>query len=164
VLKMKKLNVLSNDFWKDPELVDLTSEERYFYLYLLTNRQTSQIGIYKISMSKIAFDMDFSLETVEYLIERFAEDYKLIRYNAETREIAIKNWGKYILRLEGEENIDSMVAEFYDVEELSLIDFVIQSLKKQQMYKANPCGNVLREEDFDLNDEDSTDEARELDS
>jgi hypothetical protein len=159
---MKKLKVLSNDFWKDPELVGLTSDERYFYMYLLTNRQTTQIGIYKISMSKIAFDMEFSLDSVEFLMERFAEDHQLIRYNAETREIAIKNWGKYILRFEGEESIDSMISEFYEVEDLSLIEFVLPSLKRQQTYKAKPCGNFLRKEDFDLDDDESTDEDREI--
>jgi hypothetical protein len=42
----------------------------------------------------MAFDMGYSIESVHSLMERFIMHHQLIRYNPETREIAIKNWGE----------------------------------------------------------------------
>ncbi|WP_251551425.1 hypothetical protein [Neobacillus muris] len=75
----------------------MTPEDKYFYLYLLTNPHTTQIGIYKITKKQIAFDMGYSIETVHSLMDRFITHHKLIRYNPETGELAIKNWRKYNL-------------------------------------------------------------------
>jgi hypothetical protein len=67
-------------------------------LYLLTNPETAQIGIYKITKKQIAFDLVYSIESVHALMERFTQHHKLIRYNSETREHAIKNWAKEEIR------------------------------------------------------------------
>ena len=86
------------DFWKDPKVLEeLTPEEKLFFLYLLTNQNTTQIGVYKITKKQIAFELGFSTEVINSLMDRFINNYKRIKYNNETREIAIKNWGKYNL-------------------------------------------------------------------
>lgn len=36
-------------FWQDPWVLELTPEEKYFYLYLMTNSKTKQCGCYEIS-------------------------------------------------------------------------------------------------------------------
>ncbi|EOP99461.1 ArpU family phage transcriptional regulator [Bacillus cereus VD140] len=35
-------------YWQDAFVLDLTPEEKYFYLYLMTNSKTSQSGIYEL--------------------------------------------------------------------------------------------------------------------
>jgi hypothetical protein len=39
--------MISDDFWTDPELVNLTAEDRLCMLLLLTNRDTNIVGIYR---------------------------------------------------------------------------------------------------------------------
>lgn len=36
------------DFWQDGFILDLTPEEKYFYLYLMTNSKTTQCGVYEL--------------------------------------------------------------------------------------------------------------------
>lgn len=92
---MAKYRMVQTEFWKFPIISEeMSPEEKYFYLYLLTNPRTTQIGIYKITEKQMAFDMGYSIESVHLLMERFILHYKLIRYNLETRELAIKNWGR----------------------------------------------------------------------
>jgi len=94
---MEEYTMLNNDFWRSPEVIRMTPQEKYFYLYLFTNPYINHIGIYQISKKQIAFDLDHSLETVHLIMERFIEHYKLIRYNPETRELTIRDWGKHNL-------------------------------------------------------------------
>ncbi|MBO9129536.1 DnaD domain protein [Bacillus sp. 165] len=82
------------DYWEDSFVVDLTPEERYFYIYLMTNRRTKQCGIYELHTRTIETDTGYNRETVEKLLERFIR-YGKIRYSKETKEIMIVNWMKY---------------------------------------------------------------------
>lgn len=50
---MAKYRMVRTDFWKNPIVSEeMTPEDKYFYLYLLTNPHTTQTGIYKIRKSK----------------------------------------------------------------------------------------------------------------
>lgn len=83
------------EFWTDPEVVDnLTPEDRYFYLYLLTNPHGNCSGCFQISIKQIADELGYSRETVERLIERFVSVHKMIDYDATNKEILIHKWGK----------------------------------------------------------------------
>lgn len=81
-------------FWSDPFIQDLTIEQRYFYLYLLTNEYTKQCGIYEISKKQISFDTGYSIDRVSILLNFFIKTGK-IKYNDSTKELALKNWLKY---------------------------------------------------------------------
>ena len=81
-------------FWSDPFIEQLTPEEKYFYLYLLTNEKTTQCGIYEISKRKISNDTGYIIETVNKLIAKFENTGK-VKYNIDTGEVALKNWSKY---------------------------------------------------------------------
>lgn len=82
------------NYWQDGFVLDLTPEEKYFYIYLMTNSKTSQCGIYEIPKKIIETETGYNRETVEKLIKRFIE-YKKIDYYEETKEIFIKNWVKH---------------------------------------------------------------------
>ena len=56
-----------------------------------------------------------------------------IRYNPETRELAIKKWGKYNLDKGGKPMMDCIYSELKDVEDLSLILYVMTSIQKQDI-------------------------------
>lgn len=127
--------MVQTEFWRNPILSEaMTPEDKYFYLYLLTNPYTTQIGIYKITKRQMAFDLGYSIESVHSLMERFIQHHKLIRYNPETRELAIKNWGKDNLHKGGKPIIDCILSELKEVEDLSLIQFVAESIHKQEIH------------------------------
>lgn len=81
-------------FWQDAFVLELTPEEKYFYLYLMTNSKTTQCGVYEIPLKVMELETGYNRETVEKLLNRFIE-YKKVDYNNFTHEICIKNWLKY---------------------------------------------------------------------
>lgn len=81
-------------FWQDAFVLDLTPEEKYFYVYLMTNSKTSQIGIYELPKRVIEMETGYNRETVEKLLQRF-KDYEKIDYHEPTREIILLNWAKH---------------------------------------------------------------------
>jgi len=132
-LKMAKYRIVHIDFWKNPiVLEEMTPEDKYFHLYLLTNPKTTQIGIYKITKKEMAFDLGYSIESVDALMERFIEHHKLIRYNPETRELALKNWAKDNLCKGGKPIMDCIYSELKKVEDRSLIEYVAESILKKE--------------------------------
>ena len=82
------------DFWQDNFVTDLSAEDRYFFIYLLTNSNTSQSGVYQINVKLAAFELGWDREQVNKLIKRFVE-YGKIEYDDTTSEIMIVNWLKY---------------------------------------------------------------------
>ena len=82
------------DYWQDGFVLDLTPEEKYFYIYLMTNSKTSQCGIYELPKRIIETETGYNRETVGKLLNRFIE-YKKIVYCEETREVFLMNWIKH---------------------------------------------------------------------
>ena len=91
---MAAFRKISVSFWSDSFVGELTPEQKYFYLYLMTNDKTTQCGIYETSIRKICFDTGYNSETVQKLIDFFQEKNK-IRFSKETNEIALLNWVKF---------------------------------------------------------------------
>ncbi|PFW87219.1 chromosomal replication initiator DnaA [Bacillus pseudomycoides] len=109
-------------FWNDVKVQeDFTPEDKYFFLYLLTNPQTKQIGVYQITKKQIAFETGYSQESVKALMQRFEDYHKLIKYDDETREIVIFNWGKYNLKKAGKPIEDLLKKELKDVKNTELL-------------------------------------------
>ena len=83
-------------FWSDPKVDDeFTPEDKYFYLYLLTNPQTNICGCYEVSIKQMSTQTGYSKDTVERLICRFEEVHKIIKYGTSTKEVLVLNWHKY---------------------------------------------------------------------
>jgi DnaD/phage-associated family protein len=131
---MAKYRMVRTEFWKNPIVMEeMTPEDKYFYIYLLTNPQTTQIGIYKITKKQMAFDLGYSIESVQSLMDRFMHHHKLIHYNPETRELAIKNWGKENLSKGGKPVMDCIFSELKEVEDISLIQYVSEAIQKSEI-------------------------------
>ena len=81
-------------YWQDEFVTELMPEEKYFYLYLMTNDKTSQCGVYRFNKRVVAFDTGWTVEKVEEMLLKFVE-YGRIEYNADAHEIFLKNWLKY---------------------------------------------------------------------
>lgn len=120
------------EFWRDPKVTEeMSAEDRYALLYLLTNPHTTQIGIYQITKRQMAFDLGYSTESVGAILERFEKLLGIIRYNPETREIAIKNWGKYNLKRGGKPIMDCIRGELEKVKDKNLIEYVADSIPNE---------------------------------
>ncbi|KAB8126929.1 DnaD domain protein [Gracilibacillus oryzae] len=131
---MAKFRMVHTEFWNDPRVVEeFTPEDKFFYLYLLTNSKTTQIGIYQITKKQIAFDMGYSMETVHALVDRFTNYHEIIAYNPDTRELAIKNWGKYNLNRGGKPVLDCVKSELKEVKDKELINFVGARIEKKEI-------------------------------
>lgn len=85
---------IQTTFWQDAFVLSLTPEEKYFYIYLMTNSKTKQCGIYELPLQIAQIETGYNRETVIKLIQKFIEHGK-IAFDWENCEIAIRNWAKY---------------------------------------------------------------------
>ncbi|MFD2212177.1 DnaD domain-containing protein [Metabacillus endolithicus] len=130
---MAKFRMVLTGFWRQAfTLEKMTTDDKLFYIYLLTNEKTTQVGIYEITKKEMAFETGYSIEFVESLLKRFTELHKLIRYNPETCEIAIKDWGKYNLHKGGKPMLDCIKKELKEVKDTSLLSYVCEGIEKEE--------------------------------
>lgn len=122
------------EFWKDAKVLEeMTPEDKLFFLYILTNTNTTQIGIYKIPKKQIGFELGYSTETINTLIDRFENYYKILKYNPETRELAIRMWGKYNLNKGGKPILDCIKKEIREVKDKTLLAYVAENILKEDI-------------------------------
>ena len=91
---MAKYRQLHTTFWDDTLILDLTPEQKYFYIYLLTNPNVKQCGIYEISIKQISYQTGYNNDTVYNLLDLFVNMKKIV-YSKDTNEIALVNFIKY---------------------------------------------------------------------
>ena len=122
-------------FWKDDKVMELFSvEEKLLFLFLLTNPNTTQIGVYKILPKEIAFMTGFEEEGVSIMLELFEKEYKLIKYNKLTHEIAIVHWARYNLnKAGGKPMMDCISSELSRVEDVSLLQVILDHIKNEKI-------------------------------
>jgi hypothetical protein len=71
----------------------------------------------------------YNYETIQKLLSIFEKDLKKIKYNSVTKEVAIKNWGKYNYRTDFEDGKNEKMrkhiqTELQKVKDKSLINFL----------------------------------------
>lgn len=121
--------IVDTAFWTDGKMDDFSPEDRYFYLYLMTNPFSTQLGIYEISVKQVAFQLGYSMDSVKVLLERFQNKYGLIMYDPETSEIAIKNYLRHSIVKGGAPVRDCLIREIKKVKNKNLIDKVFEHIK-----------------------------------
>ena len=131
---MSTFRKIYTKFWKDGKVIEeLTPEDKFFFVYLLTNPATTQIGIYQITKKQMSFELGYSIETINSLMDRFENHHKLIKYNSSTRELAIKHWGRYNLDRGGKPMMDCINKELGIVSDISLIEYVSENIKRDDI-------------------------------
>ncbi|MGN4667985.1 hypothetical protein ACTFRP_19535 [Bacillus cereus group sp. MYBK234-1] len=131
---MAKYRHVQTSFWSDPRVSEeMTPEDKFFYLYLLTNEHTHQIGVYRITRKQIAFELGYSIESVKSLLDRFVKHHKLVLYNEQTREVCILNWGKYNLKKGGKPIEDCIKKELEAIDDLSLVQKVLERTENEEL-------------------------------
>ncbi len=88
--------MIDTDLWKDESIMaDFTAEDRYFWLYLLTNPHNNICGVLKNAPTLFARDMGYHKDTIVNLIYRFNNVHNMVYCDSSTKEILILNWYKY---------------------------------------------------------------------
>lgn len=120
--------IVDTDFWTDDKvMVEFSPEDKLFMLYLLTNPHTTQLGVYKILTKQMAFELGYSSDTINILMDRFESKYNMIRYSKETSEIAVRNYLKYSIVKGGKPVLDLLSREANRVKDKSLLTYIKES-------------------------------------
>lgn len=72
-----KTRIIETKFWKDPYVVDLTSQERLLFLYFLTTEHVNIIHCYEITDREIEFDTGIDRGIIEVSKKKFDGDKKI---------------------------------------------------------------------------------------
>ena len=155
---MAKFRQIQTSFWSNTYIQEeMTAEDKYFYLYLMTNECTTQIGIYSITKKQMAFDLGYSMESVKALLQRFETYHKLIKYDSETRELILLKWAENNLNIGGkpvQDLIKKEIGQIKNKEFLSLMhsncpDNSLKNFIGLLIYKNNDSYNETANESSD---------------
>lgn len=93
---MANFRNINMSFWEDGKVVDdFTPEDRYGFLYCMTNMHTNLCGCYEVSVKQISREIGYTEDAVIHLLKRLDSTHNVIRYDAKTKELLIINWAKY---------------------------------------------------------------------
>ena len=93
---MAKGRIVSTSFWDDSKVVDdFTPEDKYIYLYCMTNPHTNLCGCYEVSIKQIANETGYNEDTIKRLLMRMDREHNVIRYSSITKELLVLNWFRY---------------------------------------------------------------------
>ena len=123
--------IVDVQFWNDDKVIEYFSpEDKLFMLYLMTNPHTTQLGIYAINKKHMSFELGYTIDTINVLIDRFENKYDMIKYSNETKEMAIKNYLKYSIIKGGKPVEDCLMKEISQVKDKSLLGYVYSNIKE----------------------------------
>lgn len=121
--------IVDTGFWTDDKILDTFSpEDKLFFLYLMTNPHTTQLGIYQLNLKYISLELGYTVDTCKILIDRFQNKYGMIMYSYDTKEIAIKNYLKYSIVKGGKPVEDLLEKEIKQVKDKRLLTYVYDNL------------------------------------
>ena len=138
---MSKKRYVDTKFWDDNYIIEKDPIEKLLFLYLLTNTLTNIIGIYEISIRRIAFDTGIDKDMVINILERFEKNNK-IKY--ENGWIVIRNFIKY-----QQDNPKIRAGISYELKKVpqSLLDFtnILDYKPTEKKFKGQKVHKNLRE-------------------
>lgn len=142
---MAKFRYIYCKLWSDSKLMNFSFEEKYLFIYLLTNEFTKECGIYEIDLKHMEIETGLSFERLLSCIDKLQNTYDKIKYNPETGEVAIKNWTKY--HNSASPKVKKRIEEeLSEVKDTSLIDYIYGSERplpiNEEGSSKNECDEV----------------------
>jgi hypothetical protein len=128
---MAKFRKVHTSFWDDPFIESLSAEDRYFFLFLMTNPLCTECGIYVISIKKMVSYTGYNDENVSVILKRFLSTGKIL-YDFSTNEICLVKKPYYIDRL-GKPVIDCIKSELSKVKNRDFIEKQIPHIDKEDL-------------------------------
>lgn len=89
---MSKKRYIDDSFWTDPYIEKLDLMEKAVFLYLLTNPLCNVLGIYEISMKRLAYETGLDVDAASNILDRFVRDKKIFRVE---EWVILLNYGKH---------------------------------------------------------------------
>lgn len=82
-------------FWTDPKVQEkMTANDRYLFLYILTNPLNNILGCYEIGFKHIEIETGLSQDEIMEAVDNLIS-LDVISFNFECNEILIKNYTKH---------------------------------------------------------------------
>lgn len=90
---MSAQRYISTSFWTDPWVLDeLTSDERYVYLYMLTAPNSNIAGVFELSMREAELHTGYDRDQLKRIFKRFEESGKAYYFE---RYIIVPMWPRH---------------------------------------------------------------------
>lgn len=89
---MAETRMIRTAFWDDHYITHLEKQERYMFLYLLTNSHTNISGIYQLNIKYVTIDTGFTKEEAIAIFKKFERDGKAKYHDG---WIVMRNWIKH---------------------------------------------------------------------
>ncbi len=90
---MEVFTKVERGYWQDEFILELTPEQKFFYLYLMTNNKVNTLGAYVFPLTMSTVELGYNKETVLKLLDHFAQVGKII-WDETTKEVFLLNWPK----------------------------------------------------------------------
>jgi hypothetical protein len=90
---MEVFTRIERGYWQDDFILELTPEQKFFYLYLMSNSKVNTLGAYVFPMTMSILELGYNRDTVKKLLDHFVEAGKIM-YDETTNEVFLLNWPK----------------------------------------------------------------------
>lgn len=90
---MEVFTRVERGYWQDEFILELTPEQKFFYLYLMSNSKVNTLGAYVFPLTMSTVELGYNKETVLKLLDHFAQAGKII-WDETTKEVFLLNWPK----------------------------------------------------------------------
>lgn len=90
---MEVFTRIERGYWQDDFILELTPEQKFFYLYLMSNSKVNTLGAYVFPLTMSTVELGYNKETVLKLLDYFAQVGKII-WDETTKEVFLLNWPK----------------------------------------------------------------------
>ena len=90
---MAKYRPVYTKIWSDPWFEELNANRKLLYLYLFTNDHCNDIGVYPLTLRRMASETNMDIRTIQRALDYFAQSDK-IEYNND-QFVWVKNYLKY---------------------------------------------------------------------
>ncbi|WP_139903765.1 hypothetical protein [Clostridium thermarum] len=121
---MSQQKQIQEKFWQNEFVLGLQPEERYFYMYLITNTMTNLCGIYKFSIKLAELETGLAPEVIETHLKTF-ESYGKLIISKTTKEIMIVNWFKHNFKA-NKKTIGAINKELKDVKDKEFLKLLYE--------------------------------------
>lgn len=123
--------MIDTDLWNDDDIIaDFTAEDKYFWLYLLTNPHNNICGVLKYSPALMARDMGLHKDTIINLVYRFERVHHRLYVDRYTNEILILNWSKYNWT-KSEDFLKTIQKKLVEIRSLDIQNTLIEKIKEK---------------------------------
>lgn len=85
---------IDDGFWRDPQLADLTQEDKATLLYLLTSPDSNIVGAYRIVPRLAAAEMGWTAEQMTNVLRRLV-DLDIVWFDAPTSAVWVRIWWRH---------------------------------------------------------------------